>query len=591
MELSVPSLIILIPFFGGAAAFILGMFRLRRTAASTVAIALAAALLFSLKGAWEIARAAESGSQGELVAGGWLPGVGIVLRYQGVSAILPVLIFFVALLILLHGMAQGERRPIFVGVYAISLGGMIGVVLSADLFNLFVFFEVLSLSAAILIAYDRTLPAMQAAFRYLLVATLSISLYLLGLFILYRLTGELSFPAVAAHLRGAGSGGPWRLAMVLLFGAVATRVALVPFHGWLPEAHGYAPTAVSALLSGLMLKAGFIAFWHLLQLFPGTLHLELLAWVGGISALVGAAAALLQEDAKRLLAYSSVSQLGYIAAAAGAGAFAASFYHILSHAFYKSLLFLIVGGWVHRWGVRSIEEIRKRAGRASATGGAILERALFVLGVAAIVGLPPFSAFLSKGLMGQLMKDSPVYLLIQVTGYLTAAALLKLGLLTVPSSRRPPAPGEIPGESGSPSGSDGEENGSGGEENGSEGEENGSGGNHASAAGVAGAVSLLILVLLFLPTLGLGVASEPLFEIIRQMDSGIRSAPSGVFAPSRLLGATLPVVGGGVLLFLLRRRRVRAITAAAGRLRLGVDGSMALVALGTVVIYAVVFYL
>lgn len=567
MESWIPSLILLIPFLGGGGALILGLFRLRLTTGIFVVLALISGLGISLRGALSLLRAPEGGILGgAFIAGGWPAGVGILLRYQGLSVVMPILFFLLGLLVLIHAIAEGERRPVFFGVYAISLGGMVGVVLSADLFNLFVFFEVLSLSAAMLIAYDRTLPAMQAAFRYLLMATLSISLYLLGLFMLYRLTGELSFSAVEAHLNGSSSGGEWRLAMVLLFGALATRVALVPFHGWLPEAHGHAPTAVSALLSGLMLKAGFVASWQLLQIFPGSGHWELLAWTGALSALIGAGAALLQEDAKGLLAFSSISQLGYIAAAAGAGALAASFYHLLSHALYKTLLFLIVGVWVHRWGLRSIDGLREKLRAPAGTGGSdIVERALLLLGVAAIIGLPPFSAFVSKGLMTELMKGSPVYPIIQLAGVLTAAALLKLGRLAIPGSAGSGA-AAVAAAAGAPP--------------------------EKSQGRGAGKVRVIVLTALVVLTLGLGIVPEAALgvlgglNVLRSYDPGRLGLPE-FYASSRLLEAAVAVAAGLALLLLLRTRRGRRITRLFNRFHLGVDGSMALVAFGVALFYLI----
>lgn len=566
MDAMISSLLILAPLFGGALALILGLLKLRLTAGIMTLLSLLSGLGVAIRGALLVATESGALADGTFVAGGWLPGVGITLRYDGVAAAMGVLLFLVAFLVLLHAVAEGESRPLFFGVYAIALGGMVGVVLSADLFNLFVFFEVLSLAAAILVAYERTLPAMQAAFRYLLMATLSISLYLLGLFILYRITGELSFPAVARSLEGAVGSGEARLGMALLFCAIATRVALFPFHGWLPEAHGEAPRAVSALLSGLMLKAGFVAFWHVLQLFPAPEYLELLAWIGAFSALFGAAAALAQEDAKRLLAFSSISQLGYIAAAAGAGAFAASFYHLLSHAFYKSLLFLLVGGWVHRWGVRSIDGLReKRSGGTPSSREERIKALLLVLGVAAIIGLPPFSAFASKGLMGALMKGSPVYGLIQVAGVLTAAALLKLGLLAIPRGGEArtlaPAAGATEAESGAKSGS----------------------------------LGTVVLFGLLIPTVALGTSPGLLLRLLarlRVIEPAIPTMIEGfeLYGPSRLLNAFWPAALGLLLLALLRTGVGRRLTLFASRLRLGVDGAMALVSLGTTAVAALLLF-
>lgn len=545
MEGRIVTLLFLSPLAGAAGAMVFSLFKWRLVPALWVIASLFAGVALSVVGIRTVPFAVSA----QFIAGGWAEGVGIPLRYDGLAALLVGLFYGISALVLMHALGKGERSPLFFAVSAIAVAGMVGVVLSADLFNLFVFFEVLSLSAAFLVADKRSLPAMQAAFRYLLVATLSIALYLLGLFLLYRSYGELSFSALTRLIAADGDAGyATPLAGVLLFSAVATRVALVPFCGWLPEAHAEAPTAVSAILSGLMLKAGFVALWHLIALFPGFGLEELLLWFGAFSALFGAGAALFQEDAKRLLAFSSVSQLGYIAAAAGAGALGGSIYHLLSHALYKSLLFLIVGGWAHRFRVRTIDGLRGVLSREGRGAGDHLSRLLLLLGVASIIGLPPFSAFVSKGLMSAGMNGSAAYPIIQLSGVLTAAALSKLALLGIPKRKGDKGPG-VPG---------------------------------LSFGSLTVAFSL---VALFMPTLGLGLFPAKVLgqlHLVGLMEVAPDSIP-GLYSVARLLESLLVAVGGVVLAGLVRTTGGRRLSRYAGTLRTGVDGSMAFVALGTAV--------
>ncbi|MFW6215358.1 MAG: complex I subunit 5 family protein [Alkalispirochaetaceae bacterium] len=489
-----------------------------------------------------------------LVVGGWAPGVGINLRLDPAAALLILMVYAVAFLILLHTLATGERRGTFYGVFGIALAGMVGVILSADLFNLFVFFEVLSLSAAILIAFERTLPAMASAFRYLLLSTLSIALYLLGLFVLYREIGELSMVALSALLPGAESEAV-RLGGMLLFAGVATRVALVPFHLWLPEAHAQAPTAVSALLSALMLKASLLAYWRVLSILPGLDYLSLLAGIGAFSALFAGVAALLQEDAKRLLAYSSISQIGYIAAAWAIGGLSGGIYHLLAHAAYKSLLFLIVGSWVHQIHRRSIGELRRSVSWRLREDR--LPLLLLLLTLAAVAGVPPFSGYVSKAIVSQVAESSRFYPLLRLSSFFSAGAAARLALIALPSRKGETpgveAPGALPRSEGSGS---------------------------RPAALLAGAA----LLLLFIPSLFLGLFPGWVLQALTPLGLAPPAPPESLYTVPSLASALLVVLAGSSLLLLLRLAPLRRWNEGILRREVGSDGAIAFQALGVVAV-------
>ena len=209
---------------------------------------------------------------------------------------------------------------------------------------------------------------------------------------------------------------------------VGVKSALLPVHAWLPDAHASAPHPVSAMLSGVMLKVSFLATVRLLAL-AGEMRIErLLLWVGAVTALVAVVYALAQTDAKRLLAYHSVSQMGYIAAAWGAATAAsrtAALYHLASHALFKSLLFLVIGALIEATGQRRIGSIRtsrKTAWRLAPP---------YLVGALAITGMPPLNGHISKALVSAALKGEPAYFLVLAAGFGTVASFLKLASVFV----------------------------------------------------------------------------------------------------------------------------------------------------------------
>lgn len=442
-----PLLPVLLPLGGAALALIGSIWNLKKTS-WFAALAGVAAGTVSMAG---IAWGAFAGRTLPVMItlGAWTPATGIEITLDTAGMVLGPTLFVVALLIMVY--ALGERRygPVFAAIYATALAGMGGVVLAGDLFNLFVFFEILSLCAVILIAYERRGPALYAALRYLVVASVSIVFYLVGLLFLYRVTGHLSLSGIVAALYeehrvlGPDAQRIAALGIAFLMGAVATRVAIVPFHGWLPAAHGQAPTPVSALLSGLMLKSGFLALLRTGAIArivaPGLF--EILVILGGVSAMVGAFMAFVQTDVKRMLAFSSVSQMGFVVAALAAGTYEGALYHAVAHALFKSLLFLVVGLAIARRGTHDLEKLRIPAQEPGRRRGRVFECLLFIVAAATVAGVPGFSGFAGKELIGTALKEGGLYSLEQ--GYRashllslasagTIATFLKLGLLYVP---------------------------------------------------------------------------------------------------------------------------------------------------------------
>lgn len=555
------TLTLILPLLGGAGAFVLKFARADLWAGGVVALSLLGGGALSSIGAFRVAR--EGAFLG--VVGGWRPTVGIHLSLDGAAVVLLITLFVVALLVLLYALGEGSYGATFYAIYAIAVAGMAGVILSADLFNLFVFFEVLSLSATILIAYKRKLPGLYAAFRYLLVTGLSVVLYLLGVYLIYRESGELALRALFGSEGGLGRRAPLGVAGVLLFSGIAIRTALVPFHAWLPDAHSQAPHPVSALLSGLMIKAAFIALWRMVTLFSANdyfLHLLLIS--GVLSALLGVALALAQRDAKRLLAFHSISQMGYIAAAAGAGALSGALYHAVGHALFKSLLFLVVGYYITVTGSRDLYRMGgedaevgahgvgatptsegRRAKEGRGASRAILPPLLLLFGAAAIAGVPPFTGFASKSLIGGAMKGSPFYVVLRITAVGTAASFIKLCRYLLPATRR----------------------------------------FKISSAAATGRLALVGMAGLALLTLLLGLFPGAVLGGMEGvgLDVPVDSSSSGLYSLSNLLESALTLLLGLLVYLLLRSAPGRRISGRVSGARLGVEGALGIMALGVVV--------
>ncbi|HZU56584.1 MAG TPA: proton-conducting transporter membrane subunit [Actinocrinis sp.] len=321
----------------------------------------------------------------------------------------------------------GERElGAFACLFQLLDAALIGSALTADLFNLFVWFEVAALASYGLTGFFLERPiALEAAFKIAILTTVAAFAVFIGAGLLYTGHGALNLAqlhdALAAHVGTADL-----VALGLLVAGFGTKAGLIPFHGWLPDAHTAAPGPVSALFSGLMVNLGIVAVGRLaFQVFPTsrTPILGILMVVGVVSALVGATMALAQDELKRLLAYDTISQMGVLAIGLATGAasgIAGSTYHLVNHALFKSLLFLCAGAITHRTGVTKLSEMGGLLRRWPWVAGA------FVVGCASIAGIPPLGGYVSLSLIHHGLLESHQYLpyaLMLVAQLITIAAL------------------------------------------------------------------------------------------------------------------------------------------------------------------------
>jgi multicomponent Na+:H+ antiporter subunit D len=393
---------ILIPATTLAFAVIAAVVSFRRAALATVTALVGAVLSLVLAGIGLSAALRVGALRHQL--GGWPPPVGIEYILDPLSGYMAVIIGIIGVLVLIYPMRAGfgsmpSRRVPVASLTLLLLTGLLGVVFSGDLFNLFVFLEVYAIASYALISFggDR---ALFASFRYLIIGTAGSGFYLLGVGFLYFSTGALNMEHVAGLLPALTGSPTVTGALVLIVVGLGIKAALFPLHVWLPDAHSYAPPAVAALLAAVQVK---VAAYALIRIFhtvfaPGEVAvgldaLTLLAWFGAAGIVAGSVAAILQHDLKRLLAYSTVAQLGYIAVGIGLATplgLIAALLHVLNHAFMKSCLFLVAGGIIVQTGLRDISRFTGLGRRLPWT------MAAFALAAVSMVGVPPTAGFFSK---------------------------------------------------------------------------------------------------------------------------------------------------------------------------------------------------
>ncbi|MGE5235383.1 MAG: complex I subunit 5 family protein, partial [Acidobacteriota bacterium] len=340
------------------------------------------------------------------------------LRVDALSALLVVVIGGIGVLASLYsvrymlqselvtrlGKAVAERRLCtFYALLLWFLSTMVWGCVTNNIVMLYVAVEATTLTSGLLVAFYWDRRALEAGYKYLMLLTIGITFALFGCVLVYagaaasgQLTGReavlISEVRRAAHLIPSGTAV---IAVAFLVVGFGTKAGIAPFHPWLPDAHAEAPTPMSVLLSGVMIKMAVYALARTVSIFyPAWPQLTVfLVALGAFTMLLGIVVALTQDDLKRLLAYSSVSQMGYVVAGIGLGTYLGCYggvFHLLNHAVMKSLLFMCIGAVIYATGVRRISQLGGLAEKMPITS------ACFVVGAVAIAGLPPLGGFMSK---------------------------------------------------------------------------------------------------------------------------------------------------------------------------------------------------
>jgi len=328
----------------------------------------------------------------------YAPPLGACFEIDMLSVFMASLIVGLAIAACLYSIRYMEHDTGLVLYYVLLLGlvaGMVGVVFAGDLFTLFIFWELMCLASYCLVAFrkERWAPV-EAGFKFLVMSSFGNVTVLFAMSFLYGMTGTLNLAFLASSLKNAASSVWILLAMIMVIIGFGVEAALVPLHFWLPDAHPEAPSPVSALLSGVVIKTGGYALLRILFLVFPSVQASwqlMLAIAAVVTMSVGNLMALLQEDLKRLLAYSSVAQMGYVVfGLATVYGVTASLFHVMNHAIMKGLLFLCAGCYVHVTGTRDVNELSGVWKRMPVTTIA------FTIGAFAIAGMPPLNGFLSE---------------------------------------------------------------------------------------------------------------------------------------------------------------------------------------------------
>jgi len=376
--------------------------------------------------------------QGNIISynvAGWAPPWGIEIVVDSLTSLMIILISGISFFILIYSfhVIKHELVRIVTGWYytafLLCLSGMIGLVVSNDIFNMYVLIEITGISACALVAAKGTRLSTEAALKYLLLATIGSGFILFGIGFLYMITGHLNIYYIARELATAKDTYPILVWTTLSFFVVGFGVksALFPLHLWLPDAHSSAPSPSSAVLSSLVVKVYIIAFLKILliafglEIFHETFIRHLIIVLSIVAMLAGSFFAFVQIELKRRLAYSTVAQVGYIFLGIGLGTpwgLAAGMLHIIVHAFMKTCLFLCAGAIAYQTGRKHVNEFAGMGYMMPITMGA------FTVAAFSMVGIPLFGGFISKyGLaLGSLEADLPLIILVIVlSGLLNAA--------------------------------------------------------------------------------------------------------------------------------------------------------------------------
>jgi multicomponent Na+:H+ antiporter subunit D len=397
---------------------------------ATLALAVIALLLLGHRGMYSI--------------GGWKPPIGISWVFDGLTNLMLIVVNVVSFCATLFSIRYMERftaKYKYYCLFLLMVAGMNGVILTGDMFNLFVFLEVASVASYALVAYGCEHEELEASFKYLVLGSIGSTLVLFGIALTYGASGYLNMASISAFML-KGETTPLLILAALFFTVgFCIKAALVPFHPWLPDAHPSAPAPISAMLSGVLIKA--LGIYTLIRVLFNVIGMTevfgvSLIVIGALSMTVGVFLAVGQWDFKRLLAYHSISQMGYVILGLGMGgyilatggsrsaaalALIGGIFHLANHSVFKSLLFLCSGSIEYSAGTRQLKEMGGLLHRLPITRGTCTIASL------SIAGVPPFNGFWSKLLIVLAAFQAGYYGLAAVTilvSFVTLVSFLKV---------------------------------------------------------------------------------------------------------------------------------------------------------------------
>ncbi len=366
--------------------------------------------------------------------GGWRPPWGIEYRVDHFNAFMLVLVSSLALIVTIYARRTVEfelpdRVGLFWSLYLLLITGLLGIIVTGDMFNLFVLLEVASLTSYSLIAIGKG-RATVASFRYLIIGTMGACFYLIGLGYLYIMTGSLNMEDLRILLPPLYSTTAVQAAFVFIFIGFGIKIALFPMHAWQPDAYTYAPSAVSIIISTAMAKTSAYALIRIifsvftLEFITNFLPLfDILCWIAATAIIAGSIVAMVQNNLKKMLAYSSIANVGYIVLAIGLSPFTPfgltpALMHILNHAVIKGCMFMAACAFIYKldlWDIRKFEGLGRRMPYTCFA---------MILAALAMIGMPPSAGFITKWYLILAALDAKKYLFVAVIFFSTLLMII-----------------------------------------------------------------------------------------------------------------------------------------------------------------------
>ena len=337
--------------------------------------------------------------------GGWAPPWGIEYRIDAMNALVALIVAAIAAITLPYALLSAEKEipqdqmSLFYSAFLLCLTGLLGITQTGDLFNVFVFLEISSLSSYALISLGKNRQALTAAYQYLIMGTIGATFFLIGVGLIYSQTGTLNMQDLASRLPEVVQLKTIHTGFAFIMIGIALKLALFPLHLWLPNAYTYAPSVITVFLAATATKVAiYIMLRVLFTIFPSEFSLatptyELFRILGMAGIIVASVYAIYQTNIKRLLAYSSVAQIGYISLGIGFAStkgVAAALIHLFNHALMKAALFMAVGAIIYRIGSCRMDNINGLGKQMPWTFGAIVIAGL------SLIGVPGTAGFVSK---------------------------------------------------------------------------------------------------------------------------------------------------------------------------------------------------
>lgn len=338
--------------------------------------------------------------------GGWEPPYGIEYRVDVVNAYILVLVSVIGAVIMPYALRSAaaemaeNKQAWFYCMYLLNLCGLLGIAITGDAFNAFVFLEISSLSSYVMIALGRDRRALVAAYQYLILGTIGATFYVIGVGLLYAMTGTLNFVDMADRIVDVEGTRTVLAALAFLTVGISLKLALFPLHVWLPNAYAYAPSVATTFLASTATKVAVYLFLRFFFSIFGVRFVyadlpltEILMILSVAAMFIASIIAIFQEDVKRMLAYSSVAQIGYMTlgiAIANVNGLTGTIVHLFNHALTKGALFMAVGAMVFRMGRHDLESLAGIGRRMPVT------MVGFVIAGLSLIGVPGTVGFVSK---------------------------------------------------------------------------------------------------------------------------------------------------------------------------------------------------